>query len=60
MEKLLTPEEAANVLGVPLTTLYQWRHRRRGPRSIKVGRHLRYRPADIEAYLDAQTQDAGA
>ena len=51
--RLWEPKEVADYLGIPVETLYQWRHRGTGPRSLKVGKHLRYRPADIEAYLEA-------
>lgn len=37
MEELLTPSQVAAYLGVPIATLYQWRHRDRGPRSVRVG-----------------------
>jgi excisionase family DNA binding protein len=46
-------------LGVPLKTLYAWRQRGYGPPAIKVGRHLRYRWADVEAWLDAHTDAPG-
>lgn len=52
--KLLTAEQLAAELEIPLRTIYNWRHRGVGPRSIKVGRHLRYRRADIDAWLDTQ------
>ncbi|WP_438488360.1 helix-turn-helix domain-containing protein [Streptomyces sp. S186] len=52
---LATPEEVAVYLGVPVKTLYQWRHRRIGPNVLKVGRHLRYRWQEVDAWLNAQT-----
>jgi excisionase family DNA binding protein len=54
MEALMTPDAVAEVLGVPRATLYEWRYRREGPPAIKIGRHLRYRPADVEAWIDAR------
>lgn len=51
---LLTPEEVSNYLGISVGTLYQWRHRKVGPPSIKVGKHLRYRRLAIDAWLDQQ------
>ena len=45
----------AAYLGVPVTTLYQWRYRRVGPRAIRVGRHLRYDSADVRAWLAERT-----
>ncbi|PNE36865.1 DNA-binding protein [Streptomyces noursei] len=40
---------------MPVKTLYQWRHRRIGPNALKVGRHLRYRWAEVDAWLTAQS-----
>jgi excisionase family DNA binding protein len=53
-ESLLTPQELANFLGIPVKTIYQWRTLSRGPRGIRVGKHLRYRRADVETWLDPQ------
>jgi hypothetical protein len=39
-----TPEDVSVFLGVPVPTLYQWRHRGVGPKSRRVGRHLRTSP----------------
>jgi excisionase family DNA binding protein len=52
-------EEVAAFLQVPVPTLYQWRHKRIGPRAFKVGRHLRYDPTEVRAWLREQgTSDA--
>lgn len=49
---LLTPRQAADFLGVPESTLAQWRSQRRGPPYIKLeSRLVRYRVAELEAYL---------
>ncbi|WP_200210891.1 helix-turn-helix transcriptional regulator [Micromonospora coerulea] len=56
--KLATAEEVSEFLGVPVTTLHQWRWKGSGPRASKVGRHLRYRWADVEKWLDAQAKVA--
>jgi excisionase family DNA binding protein len=53
-ERLWTAQEVADYFGVPLGTLYQWNSKRSGPRSIRVGKHVRYRESDIVAWLDAQ------
>ena len=52
LERLLTPAEAARVIGVSVHTLSWWRRHRKGPNFLRVGRHARYRPADIRAYLN--------
>jgi len=51
MKRLLRPNEVADILGVPITTLYRWRHHQSGPRALKVGKHLRYRPEDVEEFI---------
>ena len=55
-EKLDTPEQLAKFLGIPVATLYAWKYKGIGPRAIKVGRHLRYRPRDVEKWLDKQSE----
>jgi predicted DNA-binding transcriptional regulator AlpA len=35
---------------LPLATVYQWNSRRDGPPYMKIGRHVRYRLADVEAW----------
>ncbi|MFI6068224.1 helix-turn-helix transcriptional regulator [Micromonospora sp. NPDC051227] len=52
---LATPGEVGVYLGVPEKTLTQWRYLRKGPRFTKVGRHVRYRWNDVEAWLDTQS-----
>ncbi|MBB5085327.1 helix-turn-helix domain-containing protein [Nonomuraea endophytica] len=53
-QRLWTPEEVSEFLGIPLGTLYQWRTRRVGPRGRRVGKHLRYAPADVRAWFEEQ------
>ncbi|MFC4035305.1 helix-turn-helix transcriptional regulator [Streptomyces polygonati] len=57
---LATPVEVSEYLGVPVATLYQWRHRGIGPKVHKLGRHLRYRWAEVEAWVDGQAVDLAA
>jgi excisionase family DNA binding protein len=54
---LLTPTEVAKELGLPPRTVEQWRYRNLGPRYVKVGRHVRYRPADIDVWIEQQVRD---
>ncbi len=55
---LLSPQQLADYLGVPVATVYRWRHESSGPRGIKVGKHVRYRERDVEAWLEALTDPA--
>ena len=51
---LLTLAEVAILLRVPDATLRYWRHCDKGPVSYKIGRHVRYRRQDVEAWLADQ------
>lgn len=56
--KLLTLQEVADYLSVPPATLYAWRHKGTGPKGLRVGRHVRYRKNDLEAWLKEQEEVA--
>lgn len=58
---LLSPAEVAAYLNVPVKTVYVWRSAGRGPRGIRVGKHVRYRQGDVDFWLDQRAdQQAGA
>jgi excisionase family DNA binding protein len=52
MEQLMTPQDVADYLGIPLATLYRWRHHGTAPKASKVGRHLRFRESDVAEWLE--------
>jgi excisionase family DNA binding protein len=58
MEQLLSTDEVASLLDVAPATVRYWRHAGTGPRAYKVGRHVRYRLAEVESWLDAQAVPA--
>ncbi|MEU1598578.1 helix-turn-helix domain-containing protein [Streptomyces sp. NPDC005708] len=58
--RFLTPVDVADLLGVPLETVYQWRRKRIGPRGFRVGRHLRYDPEDVRAWVASLMEDEAA
>ena len=61
-ERLMTIADLAWMVGIPVDTLYGWRHRGLGPRGYRVGRHVRYRRSTVEAWLSEQAdrrEDAG-
>jgi excisionase family DNA binding protein len=53
-EPLMTPQEVADFLGLPIATLQTWRAKRSGPRGYRVGKHVRYRREDLEEWLEGQ------
>ncbi len=50
-DRLWTVQEVASFLGVPVATLYQWRYCGVGPKAYRVGRYLRYDPAEVSRWL---------
>ena len=59
LDRMLLPEDVAAFLGVPVKTLYQWRYKGVGPPGIRVGRHVRYRRQDLDAWLDRLAEMGG-
>ena len=53
-EVMMTTAEVAARLRVPVPTLYKWRLESKGPRSIRIGKHLRYQERDVEAWIAEQ------
>lgn len=58
MGTYLTTDEVADYLSVPVSTLYQWRHRGIGPRAARVGRHLRYKRTDVDRWVEQHMSDS--
>lgn len=54
-QKLLREEEAAAVVGFTVQTLRKRRYLRKPPQFLKVGRLVRYRRSDLEAFLNSCT-----
>ncbi|MDG9719432.1 helix-turn-helix domain-containing protein [Streptomyces sp. DH24] len=50
-DRYLTPDDIAELFEVPIETVYQWRKKRTGPPGFRIGKHLRYDPADVRAYV---------
>ncbi|MFF4130779.1 helix-turn-helix domain-containing protein [Streptomyces mirabilis] len=58
--RYLAPLDLAELLGVPIETVYQWRRKRVGPRGFRVGRHLRYDPDDVRTWVESLQEGAAA
>jgi excisionase family DNA binding protein len=54
MKKLLTIDDLADYLGVPKGTVYRWRTTGYGPAGIRVGKYVRYRADDVDAWIEQQ------
>lgn len=52
-DRYLTPQNLAQLLGVPLQTVYQWRCQRIGPTGFRVGKYLRYDPREVQSWIES-------
>lgn len=57
-ETHLTIKDLAEREGVPVATVYRWNSDGTGPRYLKVGRHVRYRLADVLAWEESRYVDS--
>jgi excisionase family DNA binding protein len=54
LDPLLSVQDLADYLDLPVATLYAWRYRGHGPSGFRVGRHVRYRQSDVDKWIDDQ------
>jgi|Deesub1362B_J571_1020462.scaffolds.fasta_scaffold58691_1 predicted site-specific integrase-resolvase len=57
IKELLTEKEAAEFLGIARGTLANYRSAGKGPPYVKIEGTIRYRKADLEAYIEAHRVD---
>jgi excisionase family DNA binding protein len=55
-ERGWSPAQLAEYLGVPVKTIHQWRYLQKRPPGFRVGRHIRFRPADVRAWENEQSR----
>ncbi|MDQ3326022.1 MAG: helix-turn-helix domain-containing protein [Actinomycetota bacterium] len=59
-DEWLSLEQIADELGIPLRTLYAQRSKGIGPHGYRIGKHVRVRRSDLDAWLDRQADPAPA
>jgi len=59
-QRLLNEHQVADSCAISVLTLRKWRGEGRGPRYVKIGTLVRYRPEDVDAWIQSHdTQRAG-
>jgi excisionase family DNA binding protein len=58
-DELLTEAELADLLKVSVRTVRAWRVEGTGPPALRLGRGVRYRRREVDAWLDRQAEDRG-
>lgn len=51
---MLRTKQAADYIGLQETTLEAWRCRGGGPIFLKLGKAVRYRQADLDAFIESR------
>ena len=57
-ERLVPLDDLADRLGVSTQTIHQMRYRGDGPVAVRIGRTLKFRHADIEAWIESRVESA--
>ncbi len=56
LEPMLGVSELAAYLGVPVSTVYDWRTRGLGPRAYRFGKHLKFAVSDVRIWIEQQRE----
>ena len=59
-DELIGPEALAEYLGIPLLSIYIMNSKGTGPRRIKIGKHVRYRRTDVDAWLNGKAIESAS
>lgn len=54
LEPLIDVGELAKYLGIPVSTVYDWRTRGLGPRAYRFGKHLKFAVSDVRSWIEEQ------
>jgi predicted DNA-binding transcriptional regulator AlpA len=56
----LNEREVAGILAVSVASIRRWRLLNQGPKFLKIGASVRYRPEDVDAWLDSRPSGGGS
>jgi len=59
IETLLTEHDVARITGLSVASVRRWRLLRRGPKYLKIGAAVRYKPEEISAWLESHPSGGG-
>ena len=60
LEPLIDVGELATYLGIPVSTIYDWRTRGLGPPAYRFGKHLKFSVSDVRVWIEQQRDGAKA
>jgi len=59
LETLMTEHDVARVTGLSVASVRRWRLLRQGPKYLKIGAAVRYKPEDISVWLESRPCGGG-
>jgi predicted DNA-binding transcriptional regulator AlpA len=59
LEQLLNEHDVARVTGMSVASVRRWRLLNQGPRYLKIGTAVRYRPEEVSAWLESRPSGGG-
>jgi predicted DNA-binding transcriptional regulator AlpA len=54
IETLLNEHDVARITGLSVASVRRWRLLRQGPKYLKIGAAVRYKPEDISVWLESR------
>jgi predicted DNA-binding transcriptional regulator AlpA len=54
LQELLNEHQVAQLVALSVASVRRWRLLRQGPRYLKIGSAVRYRPEDIGAWIESR------
>jgi predicted DNA-binding transcriptional regulator AlpA len=54
LEPLLTEHQVAEISRMSVASIRRWRRKKQGPKYLKVGAAVRYRPEDLYRWLETR------
>jgi predicted DNA-binding transcriptional regulator AlpA len=59
IESLLNEHDVARIIGLSVASVRRWRLLRQGPKYLKIGTAVRYRPEAISEFLESRPTGGG-
>ena len=56
LEPLMDVHDLAAYLGIPISTVYDWRVHGKGPAAYRFGKHLKFAISDVRAWIAQQRE----
>ena len=59
IETLLNEHDVARITSLSVASVRRWRLLRQGPKYLKIGTAVRYKPEDVSAWLESRPSGGG-